>query len=373
MKLFHIQALFLALMALSIPACEPKEGQSEGEHHKIVITSPKVEDLTLTQQYVCQIRSRRHIRVCAQANGYLDEILVNEGQEVKEGAEMFKIRPVLYNAKFEAEKAEANLAELELTFTKNLNQTSVVSKNEVALYQAKLAKANAKAQLAKAELDFTTVKAPFDGFVDRLEQQLGSLIKEGEQLTTLSDNSVMWVYFNVPEVRYLEYKARQGPNQNKSQLKLVDSRIQLVLANGTTFDQEGGDTVTVEANFNNETGNIPFRADFRNPDRLLRHGQTGNVLIHRTMKNAVVIPQRATFEILDKRYVFVVGEDEKVHQREIAVEQEMEDIFIIKSGLEANDRFVLDGVRQVRDGQPIEGYDVRTPEEALSNMKNPAQ
>ena len=102
-----------------------------------------------------------------------------------------------------------------------------------------------------------------------------------------------------------------------------------MLANGNKFPQTGK-IGAIEAEFNNETGNIPFRADFPNPDRLLRHGQTGTVLIHRTLKNAIVIPQRATFEILDKRYVYVVDKDDVVHQRVIAVQNELEDIFVIK-------------------------------------------
>ena len=226
----------------------------------------------------------------------------------------------------------------------------MVSQNEVALLEAKLAKAQAKAKLAEAELNFTNVKAPFDGIVDRLHEQQGSLIKEGDILTTLSDNSVMWVYFNVPEARYLEYMA--DLDQDKE-----DLQIELVLANGSKFPQPGK-IGAIEADFNNETGNIPFRADFPNPDRLLRHGQTGTVLIHRTLKDAIVIPQRATFEILDKRYVYVVGEDNVVHQREIVVQNELDDIFVIKSGLDVNDKIVLEGVRQVRDGEKVE-YEFR--------------
>ena len=128
----------------------------------------------------------------------------------------------------------------------------------------------------------------------------------------------------------------------------------------------------IEAKFNNETGNIAFRADFPNPDGLLRHGQTGNILIHRTLHNAIVIPQRATFEILDKRYVYVVGKDDVVHQREITIQHEMDDIFVIKSGLDVNDRIVLEGVRQVQDGEKVE-YEFRPPEEVLANQKNHAE
>jgi membrane fusion protein (multidrug efflux system) len=328
--------VLLGLISLSLPACDrmhAEEKEQHQEHNQIVVTSPLVKDVVVTQQYVCQIRSQRHIHVKALQGGYLEAIQIKEGQPVKTGDVMFRVIPVLYKARYDAELAEANLALIEFNNTKVLFDKNVVAMPEVALAQAKLDKANAKAKLAAAELEFTAVKAPFDGIIDRLEQQQGSLVKEGEILTTLSDNSVMWVYFNVPEARYLGYKASEGKHQvNSQQLKLPDSRIELVLADGSKFGHSGGDTVTVEGKFNNETGNIPFRADFPNPEALLRHGQTGNVLIHRTLHHAIVIPQRATFEILDKRYVYVVGDDHAVHQREITIQHEMDDIFVIKKG-----------------------------------------
>lgn len=364
MKSSRITAILLALLCLPLPACSQVEAQPEPEHHKIVVTSPMATDVTVTQQYVCQIHSRRHIEVCALEGGYLQEILVNEGQTVHKGDVIFRIVPTLYQVRLDAEKAEARLAELELKNTESLYKDRVVSANEVALFQAKLAKAKAKADLAAAELNFTEVTARFDGIVDQLHEQLGSLIEEGGMLTTLSDNSVMWVYFNVPEARYLEYMADGGQeNDNR--------KIELVLANGSKFPQIGK-IGAIEAKFNNETGNIPFRADFPNPDRLLRHGQTGNILIHKTLKDALVIPQRATFEVLDKRYVYVVGKDEKVHQRDIVVEHEMDDIFVIKSGLAVNDKIVLEGVRQVHDGENVE-FEFRKPEKALANQKHHAE
>jgi membrane fusion protein (multidrug efflux system) len=317
-----------------------------------------------TQQYVCQIHSRRHIEVCALESGYLDAIPVQEGQAVNEGDLMFKIRPVLYEAKLDSEEAEAQLVQIELNNTQQLFQKNVVSKQEVALAQAKLAKALAQVKLARAELNFTDIKAPFDGIIDRLHHQQGSLIAEGDILTTLSDNGVMWVYFNVPEAQYLEYKSGLDHNAD-------DMQIELVLANGETFQQLGRINA-IEADFNNETGNIAFRADFPNPAGLLRHGQTGSVLIKRILHNAIVIPQRATFEILDKRYAYVVEEDGMVHQREITVGHEMPDIYVIKDGLDVNEKIILEGIREVHDGEEIE-CEFSDPEEVLSNLKYEAE
>lgn len=350
--------------------------EHQGEPPRIVVTSPLVKDVTLTLRYVCQIHSKAHIKVRAIEDGYLQEILVREGQTVQKGEVMFRILPILYQARLDAEVAEADVARIKYENTKKLSErkpTPIVSVQEVALARAELARATAKANLARAELKFTEVTAPFDGLVDKLHEQLGSLIDKGDILTTLSDNSVMWVYFNVPERAYLEYMAARKE-------KRPEPRIELELADFSKFDQVGA-IGAIEAKFNNETGNIPFRADFPNPDRLLRHGQTGTILIHREVKDAILIPQRAIFELLDKRYVWVVDEDHVAHQRLITVRHELEDIFVVDPpapsspniGLRASDRIVLEGVRDIRDNARAEGYEFRKPEDALKNQKYHAE
>jgi membrane fusion protein, multidrug efflux system len=297
------------------PDRETAAERHDQEHSKIVLTSPKAMDVAITQPYVCDIRSQRHINVRAAGNGYLNEIKVKAGQAVKKGDLMFKIVPILDKAKLDAESAN--------------------------------------------------VIAPFDGIVGRLNEQQGSLIKEGDILTTLSDQSVMWVYFRVPEQGYLGYMAARNQGEE-------DPKVELVLANGNKFPRSSKISA-IEGEFNNETGTILFRVDFPNPDRLLRHGQTGTVLLHRVLKNAVVIPQRATFEILDKRYVYVVGMDDVVHQREILVQNEADDdIFVLKKGVGVDDRIVLEGIRQVRDGEKV-AYEFRTPEEVMRKRRDHAE
>ena len=255
---------------------------------------------------------------------------------MKKGQMMFKILPVLYTTKSIAETAEAKVAQLEYEFAQQLAGQKIVSLNEVLLMEAKRDRARAKADMVKAELSFTNVVAPFDGIVDRQYKQLGSLIHEGEVLTNLSDNSLMWVYFNVPEKQYLAYTA-------SSKEERENQKVELELANHQKFPQPCVN-MTVEGKFNNQTGNIAFRADFPNPDGVLRHGQTGTILIRRTLKNALVIPQRATFEILSKRYVWVVGADDVAHQILITVKRELEDIFVVDSGLDVKDKIVFEGI-----------------------------
>ena len=383
MKTTVFAAITLALAALFMSGCETKvmsddhngeahEGEhSESEHmsHRIVVTNPIRKDVVTTQQYVCQIHSCRHIEVRAIEGGYLEEICVNEGQAVRKGDLMFKILPVFLQARLASEEAEAKRISIELQNAKALLQKDVLSPQAIALKEAELAKAEAQVQLARAELSFTNVVAPFDGIVDRQMNQLGSLIEEGDILTTLSDNSLMWVYFNVPERRYLEYK--EELEQEKLNEGSKHLRIELRLANGNIFPQKG--TIgAIEADFDNTTGNIAFRADFPNPKGLLRNGQTGTILIHTDLHDALVIPQRAKYEILAKQYVFVVDDENVVHQRDITVEAVLEDIFVIKSGLEVGDKIVLEGIREVRDGDKIE-YDYEAPEDVLSNLKYHAE
>jgi membrane fusion protein, multidrug efflux system len=359
----------VAFVSFSITACQPAREETHHEAHRILVTSPIVKDVISTQQYVCQIHSFRHIEIRALSRGFLQEIPVKEGQSVKQGDLLYQILPILYEAKLDAERAEAQLAQLELKYTKKLLEDKVVSPNEVALLQAKLAKMEAKVKLAEAELNFTSIKAPFAGIVDHQHHQQGSLIGEGDILTTLSDNSVMWVYFNVPEARYLEYMANKEATGNNADVE--DLQLELVLANGKKFEQNGK-IGAIEADFNNQTGNIAFRADFPNPDRLLRHGQTGNILIHRVVKDAIVIPQRATFEVLDKRYLYVLGPDNRAEQREISIQNELEDIFVIQKGVQIDDKIVLEGARQIHDGEKLE-FEYTPPNQVFSHLKNAAQ
>jgi membrane fusion protein (multidrug efflux system) len=339
---------------------EQKQAEISQSEQTIVVTTPEVEEVTITEAFVCQIRSQRHIEVRALEGGYLSAISINEGQTVKKGDLMFQILPVVYKAKLDAENAKAEVAKLKYQYTQALVEKKAVSENEALLQKAELAEAQAKAAQAAAELNFTDVRAPFDGIVDRLLLREGSLVKEGDILTTLADNGVMWVYFNVPEKYYLQYMG------NRKQREKED-KIELVLANGEVFPQTGK-IGAIEADFNNQNGNIKFRADFPNPDGLLRHGQTGKILISRPLKNALVIPQRATFDLLDKRYVWVVDEDSIAHQTLITVKNELEDIYVVGSGLNATDKIVLEGVRDVEEGAKVK-YKFRAPEDVLKNQK----
>jgi membrane fusion protein (multidrug efflux system) len=356
MKKVVMLAALCALICFS--ACSKKDEEKE-EEVKFLATSPLKMDTSVTRDYVCQIRSIQHIELRALEKGYLQNIYVDEGQFVKKGQMMFQIMPLVLQAETQKAQAEADFAEIEYKNTKRLADSNVVSPNELALAKAKFDKAKAELSLAQTHLQFTEIKAPFDGIMDHFQVRLGSLVNEGDLLTTLSDNSEMWVYFNVPEAEYLNYKT----HTNTENL----DKVSLLMANNTVFKHTGV-VKTIEADFNNETGNIAFRATFPNPEGLLRHGETGNIQMTIPLKNAIIIPQKATFEILEKKYVFVIAPDGTVHQREINIASELPDIYILKDGLKEHERILLEGIRKVRDNDKI-AYEYQDAKKVINNLK----
>ena len=320
----------------------------ENKNHELgtyVATSPILLDTIIYKDYVGQIHSIQHIELRTLERGYLQQINVDEGQYVKKGQLLFQIMPILNEAEVQKAQAEVNFALIEFQNTKALADSNIVSTNELALAKATLQKAQAELYIAQAHLNFTQIKAPFDGIIGRFNDvRLGSLVDEGELLTTLSDNSKMWVYFNVPEAEYLDYASRP---------KSKDLRqVKLKLANNAIFSQSGV-IETIEADFNNETGNIAFRASFSNPDGLLRNGETGNILMPVLLKQALLMPQQATFEILDKRYVYVVDQAGNLRSQEIKIGCEIQHIYEVIDGLREEERILIEGLRKVKNGDHI--------------------
>lgn len=351
--------LFSIACAVALASCNNNEEQKE-EDSVFSVSSPVIVDTTIYKEYVCQIRSSQHIELRALEKGYLQDIYVDEGQHVKKGQLMFKLMPMIYQAEAQKAQAEVNYSEIEFQNTKRLADSNIVSKNELAMAKARLDKSKAELAVAQASLGFTDIRAPFDGIMDRFNVRLGSLLDEGELLTSLSDNSKMWVYFNVPESEYLDYMKVSKSSQSQN--------VKLKLANNTLFDQNGK-VETIEADFNNETGNIAFRAGFNNPMGILRHGQTGNILMPVVLKNALIIPQKATFQILNKNYVFVVDKNNVVKSRLINVQAELPHMYVVSEGLSTGDKILIDGLRKVKNDEKIK-YEYVKPSEVFSELEN---
>lgn len=342
--------------------CTPKTEEKEVAA-KYTVTSPLKIDTSFTKEYVSQIRSVRNIEIRAQEKGYLQNVYVDEGQFVKAGQVLFRIMPKIYEAEFMKARAEVKVAEIEVQNTKTLADKNVVSKNELAMAEAKLDQAKAEMSLAKLHLSFTEIRAPFDGTIDRIPLKLGSLVDEGELLTSLSDNSQMLVYFNVSEPEYLDYQTNARGRAN--------NKVSLLLANNQAF-QYKGDVEIIESEFDNKTGNIAFRARFPNSEKLLKNGETGKVQMTVPIRNALIVPQKATYEIQDKVYVFVVGKDHVVRSRKISISSKMPDLYVVESGISESDQILLDGIQKAKDDDKIE-FEYQKPGEVISHLKLKAE
>jgi membrane fusion protein (multidrug efflux system) len=356
-------SLAVAVVSLAFASGCQHEHQREEQKPRLLVTSPLRRATTVTREFVAQVRAIQHIEVRALERGYLQGSFVDEGQVVQAGQRLFQLMPLVYQAELQKAQAEAERSQIEFANTKLLAERDIVSPNELALAKANLDRAKAEVKLASTHRGFTELRAPFTGMVGRLNARLGSLISEGDLLTTLSDNRTMWVYFNVAEADYLAFQrdaADAGPRT-----------VRLRMANGELFD-EPGTVETIVADFNNETGTIAFRAAFPNPKGLLRHGQTGKVILSTTIDRALVLPQRATFDVLDKKFVYVLDEQNVLHTRAITVSAELPHVYVVASGLDENDRVLLDGLRKVRDGAAIEPA-FENPTEVLAHLEVPAE
>ncbi len=337
--------LLITTVALSgFISCKSKK-EEKPEEGKYAVTSPLLMDTSFTKEYVAQIQSVQNVEIHALVKGYIETINVDEGQQVKAGQILLTIMPKEYQAESAKAKAEARTCEIELQNVKTLADKNIVSNAELAIAQAKFDEAKAEAARAELFVSFTEIRAPFDGVIDRIHFKVGSLIDEGTLLTTISNNREVYAYYNVSEVDYLDYRARNKNNKKDS--------ATLLLANNQPHLYKG-DIETVEGEFDNSTGTIAFRAKFPNPDLLLKHGETGKIQITVPIKNALLIPQKATFEIQDKIYVYVLDQNNELKAKSISIKERLSNIYVIESGLEATDKILLEGVQSVKEDDKIQ-------------------
>ena len=335
---------FSVLLLISLCSCKSKIVNKESIS-KYPVTTAMLIDTSYPKEYVAQIQSVQNVEIRAKVKGYLENIYVDEGQYVHAGQVLFTIRPREYQAELMKARAEVKASELKVQNTRILADKNIVSKTELESALADLDQAKAEENIAELYVSYTTITAPFDGIIDRIKFKTGSLIDEGGLLTTISNNKDVYAYFNLSEIEYLNFKNRKDTSKQQE--------VSLILANNEPHKYKGV-IETVEGEFDNNTGNIMFRAKFPNPDFLLKHGETGKVKMTVDLKHAMVIPQRATYELQDKKYVYVVDKNNVVHSKCISVKQSLSNIYVIDSGLSINDKILLEGIQSVKDDDKIE-------------------
>jgi membrane fusion protein (multidrug efflux system) len=356
-----LSILFLTLISVFISCKNDDEIATIQE--KFLVINPVQIDTTYNKEYVAEIQSIQNVELRAKFKGFIDKIYVDEGQTVQAGQTLFTINNSEYKlellktqAQQKAAISELKQAEVELKNTKTLVEKNIVSDSELSMMKAKVEaleanidEANANIALAKLNLSFTNIKAPFTGVINRIPNKLGSLVEEGTLLSTISNNKEVFAYFNVSEREFLDFKENNEANKNTS--------VSLLLANNKLLPQNGK-IETILSELDNSSGTIAFRACFSNPNNLLQHGSSATVVLPIAVKNSIIIPQKTTFEVQDKLYVFVVDANNKVAQREITIASRMPNLYVVASGLTANDKIIYEGIQNVKQGTKIIPQDV---------------
>jgi RND family efflux transporter MFP subunit len=359
--------ILTVLAALSAAACSrPARAMPEASPAALAfsLATPSVGDAIHERQHVAEIRAARRVEIRSRLNGFIESVAVDEGRAVNAGQVLFTIdtrelkqRMLGARAATSAAQAELRSAEIERESTRLLFDAKVVSAAELALADANVQTLQAKLQEASAtqgqvaiDLSHSEVRAPFAGVVNRIPLRAGSAIAEGEPLTTLTNSSEVFAYFRLSEAEYLEYTAA-GSAPREAWLRLAD---------GSNYP-ETGTIDAIESEFDAETGNIAFRARFGNAGGRLKHGSGGLVVLRTTLPGALMVPQKATFEIQEQLYVYVVDAENTARARRIIPKLRLGESFVIEAGLEQSERIVLEGVQQVRDGSKVQALPAETP------------
>lgn len=352
-------ALILSCTANSKENSEQRLPETTVKELPVVKLSPQT--TSLHREYVGNINAIRNVEIYARVKGYLEEIYVDEGQEVRKGQVLFRINDEEYQAEMAKAKAnlqsaiaEAKAAELEVSRIKLLVDKKIISKIEwevaetrVLAAQARIEEARSAQTNATIHLARTRIRAPFDGMINRIPYKAGSLIDEGTHLTSVSDTRKVYVYFNVSENEYLEFiKARKLNEGGQSGI------VELDLADGSAFPDKGR-IQTVEGEFDAGTGSIAFRAEFPNPDKLLKHGSSGTIRLTNSIDDALLVPQKAVFEIQDKSYVYLLGANNQVKMTSFVPKARFSNFYLVQSGLKPGDRVVYEGIQALKNGTTI--------------------
>ncbi|MDV2446719.1 efflux transporter periplasmic adaptor subunit [Elizabethkingia anophelis] len=365
-KMRKPSSLILAIAAaMFLSSCgQSSPGSAAGE-----LPAPETDFVTLIQgtgdtqkEYPGNIEGIVNVDVKPQVTGYLQAVLVKEGQYVQKGQPLFRIMPDVYNeqvknsdAGLKSALAAQATARLEVEKLRPLVDGKVVSDMQLKTAQANYNAATAQVEQAKAALgsskinaNFTLIKAPVSGYIGRIPNRTGTLVSPADTaaLTTLSDISTVQVYFSISEANYITY-SKEGVFSGDS------GNIQLILADGSVYNQKG----KVEAgsgNIDKATGSITMKAIFPNPDKLLRSGGAGKIVIGRTVDNIVQLPITSVKDIQDKFFVFKLADSSKVAMVPIQIDGKTKDTYYVKSGVKAGDKIALNRIDMLQDGMKVQ-------------------
>jgi RND family efflux transporter MFP subunit len=350
-------------MSILLISCSDKTIQNEEQTYLVV--NPIIKDTTYEREYAATINSFQNVEIRTKVKGFVEDIYIDEGQKVNKGQILFKLNSKEFEqhvhkaeAAIQSALAELRTTEIEVENTKKLFDKNIVSKSELDLVTTKVninkAKVN-EAKVAKEQallhVEYTKIKAPFNGIINRIPNKKGSLLDEGALLTSISNNESVFAYFNVSEIDYLDYV--QSNNKNNT--------VTLSLANNSIYPH-AGTIETTETEFNKETGNIAFRAKFPNPEKLLKEGGTGKILVKKLYKNVIIIPQKSTFEVQGNIYVYLVDKNSKVYSKKINPINRLNNYFVLDRDLTKDDKIIFEGIQTVKTGDKVNFKQIKNTE-----------
>lgn len=365
----------LPLWVSSIILCSCSSAINEDQPGEFQVSTPIVSDTSYAHEYVAEIAAVQNVEIRSHLEGFIESLLVDEGSFVHRDQPLFIINSQKYrqelqkcSAILKGAIADLKSSEIDLGNVRKLFEKNIVAKTELELAKARAEAAKAKVleseameAQAKINLAFTEVKAPFDGVINRIPNKTGSLIGEGTLLTTISDTRDVFAYFNLSEKDYL--------NLHESKTHIKSKNVTLVLANGIEYRQEG--TIeTVESEFDQFAGTIAFRARFSNPDKILKHGAVGKIILKEDIPNAIMIPMKSTFEIQDQIFVYVVSPDSVVEQRRIVPLIQIPHLYVVKSGIKPGEKFIYEGVQHVSSGDKIVFHNINESKKLIADETN---
>lgn len=323
---------------------------------------------TLQTEYPATLQGQQNIEIRPKIDGYIDHIYIDEGEVVKKGQLLFRISAPQYQqdvnnaaAAISSAEADVSAAELQVKKTKPLVEKEIISHYELEsaeytlqIRRATLAQSKANLANAKTNLGYTTITSPVNGVVGRLPYRLGSLVSmtTAQPLTTVSNITNVYAYFSLNEKQLLDFSRQYKGSTLQAKLSQMPP-VSLVLSDGTGYPEKGR-VESIGGMINTETGSASFRATFPNPLGLIRSGSSATVQIPLTVTDAILIPQKSTYELQGKHFVYLVDEHNKITSSEIEIMSiAAGQYFIITKGLKAGDKLVLETASPLQESAVI--------------------
>lgn len=363
-------SLYSSLAALFIlVSCGKKEQQApaQGSMPFPVQTIAK-QDATVYEEYSATLEGVQNVQIRPKVNGFIQKIYVDEGQMVTKGQLLFKLETQTLNQDASAAKAAVNAAQVEVDRLIPLVERKIISNVQLETAKARLAQAKSAYGSIAVTIGYGTIVSPASGVIGSIPFKEGSLVSSASEqpLTTVSDTRTVRAYFSMNEKQLLNFNKTFKGATTAEKLKSVPE-VSLLLVDDSEYDHKGK-IATVNGLINPSTGTTQFRADFQNPQGLLRSGSTGVVRIPITQKDVVLVPQNAVFEMQGKKIIYVVGNDNKVKSRIITTNGTSGLNFIVTQGLEVGEKVVVEGASKMKDDMEIVPQEVTVAPQTASSV-----